>query len=702
MKPYHHDMISAIVEAFDYSDDAIGIVDFESDKLIYYNKQWLKMNGVDESRDYRGVNIREFKREDHHHLFSEFMGALRKSDQVRKRVSTNIPGRRSRTLDILVNIIRRVSPPLAVVIIRDVTEYVKSRKELQAHRDNLNKLVKERTEKLNRVNQTLQEKINENRKVLKKLQESEDTFKSLYKSIPLPTYTWIREGDDFRLADYNDAAVDITDGGISNYVGMTASRMYSERPSIREDLNECFSKKINIEREVKYHYLSTDRNRYLAVKYAFVPPDMVLVHTEDITERKIAEEELKKYRDHLENLIEQRTSTLKEKNRELNLMNEVNRTIISRENPRQSLDSMLKLLAGFLNTRHAGLYKLDCEKGTAIMLASIGIHEKIGERLGEEMIHAESIIKYLDNGKAGEAVDPGLIYQRRSRSMVIDKGINRTVVFPVGSRNRKSYFVVFDLISGENIPVGSSKVMRVVGEQIEIALERMELLEKLERREKELKELTCNLFDRIEEDRKKMAMNLHDDMVQSLISLNLEFDMLREKLTPDKEKEHSIRVIKEQLKRITNNTRMYSYQLRPPMLDDLGLIPAIKSYAKKIEERNNIDVKIESAGFDVELPVQIALTIYRVVQEALTNAVRHSGASKVSIRLTKGYPRVIIVIEDDGSGFELRRDGTIPGGLGIIGMRERVEMWGGDFQINSGQSYEGEGTRIRFTLPLEV
>ncbi len=702
MKSYDKGMISAILDVFDYAGDGIAIIDFDKNEIIYCNRQWAGMSGMDENRDYRGASILEFQREDNRYLFHEFKEALEKDDQVIKRISTNMPDGKPHTLDVRVNLVRSISPRLSVVIMRDVTEYVRNREELKRHQENLSRIVEQRTERLNKLNQTLQEEVVEHRRVLDKLRASEESSKALYKNIPLPTFTWLREGDDFRLADYNDAASEITSGRISEYVGITASRLYNDQPSILHDLEKCYSEKVNIDREVEYHYVSTGRDKHLAVKYAFVPPDMVLVHTEDITERKQNEEEIKKYREHLEKLVDERTSRLKDRNRELNLLNQINRTIISRDKPGRSLTSMMKLLADFFNAGHTTLYRLDSLNGGVALLASTGIHKRGGEKAGDEFVSAGDVIKSLEEGKGGERLPPELIYHERFSKVLRREGIESSIVFPSGVGERKNYLVIFDLLRGEDIPAESTGIMEAVGEQIEIALERMELMEELERREKELKELTSNLFDRIEEDRKKMAMNLHDDMVQSLISLNLEFDMLREKLSPDEKKEHSIRVIREQLKRITNNTRMYSYQLRPPMLDDLGLIPAIRSYAGRIEEGNRIRVEVQAAGFDVELPVQIALTIYRVVQEALTNAVRHSGASKVSVRLTKGYPRVIIVIEDNGSGFSAERDGTIPGGLGIIGMRERVEMWGGDFNMRSPRPCEGGGTRIRFTLPLEV
>jgi len=126
----------------------------------------------------------------------------------------------------------------------------------------------------------------------KELRESEEKMRAQYKGIPIPTYTWQKVGPDLVLVDYNDAAVAITQGKIADFVGITVSEMYRDRPEIRDEIKRCFDEKTTSEREMSYWYKSTGEHKYLAVKYAFVPPDLVLVHTEDITERKEMQERL--------------------------------------------------------------------------------------------------------------------------------------------------------------------------------------------------------------------------------------------------------------------------------------------------------------------------------------------------------------------------------------------------------------------------
>jgi len=129
------------------------------------------------------------------------------------------------------------------------------------------------------------------KKAEKALRESQETLRAQYKGIPIPTYTWQRVEEDFVLVDYNDAAMAITHGNVANFVGKRASEMYKDRPEILEELSRCFAEKTSIKREMLYRF-STGESKHLSVSYGFVPPDRVLVHTEDITERKMLDERL--------------------------------------------------------------------------------------------------------------------------------------------------------------------------------------------------------------------------------------------------------------------------------------------------------------------------------------------------------------------------------------------------------------------------
>ncbi|MFZ5917277.1 MAG: hypothetical protein ACOYZ7_10110 [Chloroflexota bacterium] len=135
------------------------------------------------------------------------------------------------------------------------------------------------------------------------LRQSEEKARAQYKGIPVPTYTWQKVGQDLVLVDYNDAAGAITQGKVADLVGMRLTDMYRDTPEIREEIERCFAERISIEREMPYRFRSTGESKVLAVKYAFVPPDLVLIHTEDITERVHAEQEVQQQAAELRKMV---------------------------------------------------------------------------------------------------------------------------------------------------------------------------------------------------------------------------------------------------------------------------------------------------------------------------------------------------------------------------------------------------------------
>jgi len=148
--------------------------------------------------------------------------------------------------------------------------------------------------------------ITERKKAEKKLKESADMFKALFKEGSIPAYTWKNVGGDFVLINYNNAATKITQGGVENFLGNKASEMYKDRLDILNDLHLCLKDKTHIRREINYRFQFSNEEKFLLVNYSYVDPDLIVVRTEDITEKKKAEEQLieseLKYRNMINNL----------------------------------------------------------------------------------------------------------------------------------------------------------------------------------------------------------------------------------------------------------------------------------------------------------------------------------------------------------------------------------------------------------------
>ena len=211
----------------------------------------------------------------------------------------------------------------------------------------------------------------------------------------------------------------------------------------------------------------------------------------------------------------------------------------------------------------------------------------------------------------------------------------------------------------------------------------------------ELHRLSARLVAAQEEERRKLARELHDEVGAAMSALLMEMSTLDSALPPGDAALHErVQAVRKLAESNVGLVRNLSLLLRPPMLDDLGLVPALKWQARETARRTGIKVRVEAEDVSEDLPDEHRTCIYRVVQEALHNATRHSGASHVRIQVRQEAKRIHVLISDDGTGFEPR----LEKGMGILGMEERVRHLGGKLQIESAP---GQGTGVSFELPLE-
>ena len=195
-------------------------------------------------------------------------------------------------------------------------------------------------------------------------------------------------------------------------------------------------------------------------------------------------------------------------------------------------------------------------------------------------------------------------------------------------------------------------------------------------------------------ERRRLARELHDETGQALTSILLGLRAVEEAAGPD-----AMRTAASNLRELVVGTlqdvRRLAVQLRPKALDDFGLVAAVERLVQTFSEATAIRVDLEAQLGDARLPAEVETTLYRIVQEALTNIVKHAGASRVSILLVRRRGTATVVIEDDGQGFDLAELGEE--GMGIIGMRERVELHEGRLTV---ESTPGSGATLAAEVPL--
>lgn len=237
--------------------------------------------------------------------------------------------------------------------------------------------------------------------------------------------------------------------------------------------------------------------------------------------------------------------------------------------------------------------------------------------------------------------------------------------------------------------------LSAIGHQIGLAAERARLYEEVRQKEALRGHLLEKVISAHEDERRRIARELHDDAGQALTALILNLEVAEQSQTPLPTERLA------RLRKIAEDTlaelRRMIYDLRPSILDDLGLAAALRWYAKETIEPQGVQVAVRISGLANRLPSHVETALFRIAQEALTNVLKHAGATHASVDLIERNGRVEMVITDDGRGFDLGSIRTNrEGGMGLLGMRERAELLGGTLRVRTAP---GGGTRLELAIP---
>jgi signal transduction histidine kinase len=220
----------------------------------------------------------------------------------------------------------------------------------------------------------------------------------------------------------------------------------------------------------------------------------------------------------------------------------------------------------------------------------------------------------------------------------------------------------------------------------------------LERSRAELRLLARRTEEQVERERRRIARAVHDDLGQALTALRLDTNWLAQRLNGEDPavREH-LRAMQELLDTTSTSVRRISTELRPSVLDDLGLDAAVEWQTQDFARRTGIRSETHLHTRRAKLPDAVSIALFRILQEALTNVVRHADASRVAISLIEETDRVVLEVTDDGVGIARRADERQPS-LGLLGMRERAEALGGSFTV---ENTSPRGTTVRAEIPLD-
>ena len=220
----------------------------------------------------------------------------------------------------------------------------------------------------------------------------------------------------------------------------------------------------------------------------------------------------------------------------------------------------------------------------------------------------------------------------------------------------------------------------------------LRLEKELDLRRADLQKLSTLLLRAQENERRALARELHDEVGQSLSAILMETEGAERPDQPPEVRDH-LNAVKSLAEKTVNQVRDLALLLRPSMLDDLGLAPALNWHARETSKRTGMNILVTADDSIDSLPDDHRTCIYRLVQEAVNNAAKHAQARTVEVVVNKERQRVSVSVRDDGSGFDPRS----MRGLGLLGMDERVRRLGGTLQVNSEP---GRGTLVQASLPM--
>jgi PAS domain S-box-containing protein len=517
------------------------------------------------------------------------------------------------------------------------------------------------------------------------LKESELRFRTQYKATPVATYTWRNTGQDFELIDYNDAAEEFTNGHIVEFLGRSVTDMYAHAPDVLEDFKRCFNEQQAIKREMVYRSLISGKVGRFSVNYVYIPPDLVMVHTEDITERKRKEEErsrllaIERQARHSAEAMREATAALS----------------VTLDFP-QVMDAILVNLKKVVPYSHACLV---LEQDTALRVMACKGFPDSSVIVDKEYPRDDEEFYSEIRRSAGPLVlsDAQEISRRKCCR---GEGVARSWIgVPFVVTGKIIGFLSIDSHLPNAYGQTEAALAQTFANQAAVVIENARLFEQVNTGRERLRLLTKKVVDVQEQERQRVSRELHDEIGQTLTAVKLSIQALQHQESPIEMAPRlvdTIKIIEQALQQV----RRLSLDLRPTLLDDLGLVATLRWYVDRQAKWGGFESKFTARPLEMRLPWELETTCFRIVQEALTNAMRHAHPQNVHIELLLDDDVLKLNIQDDGVGFDVASafERAASGfSMGLLGMQERVSLMGGELSI---KSLRGEGTIVRAIFPV--
>ncbi len=320
--------------------------------------------------------------------------------------------------------------------------------------------------------------------------------------------------------------------------------------------------------------------------------------------------------------------------------------------------------------------------------------------------HLCTVRQPVETSKLQQGVDQGSL--GASESMLLNNKAIRWWVPMVGDDRLIGLLLLGTRLGDEQFDVDDLQILSTLGDQAALAIKNILLVEELRSQLKEtesshriLEQMHRQLLIGREEERKRLSRDLHDGPVQQLIAFRYQLHECMAQISgPDLNR--TLNELRDDTSALLDELRSLCSKLRPPVLDSFGLASAIRAHSEEISCRHGPKIQLMlDDDRDWQLPEEVAVSLFRVHQEALSNVIRHANASQIVIRLYRAGSKVTIEIQDDGSGFVVPDSMDLfaaEGHFGLLGIRERIELLKGEFEL---ASQSGDSTMLRVRVPIQ-
>jgi PAS domain S-box-containing protein len=404
---------------------------------------------------------------------------------------------------------------------------------------------------------------------------------------------------------------------------------------------------------------------------------------EDITKQRQTEEELQYHADRLKTL------------------HEIDRSILAAESLESIAQVALRRMGELIPYKRASVALFDHDYREGI-IAAIHTYDEDGLLPGTEV--PIEIFGDLEKLRAGEVFEVedfnAASLPVRALQFLQTRGYGSYICLPLLTKDELFGTLNMGFEQLGPLPPDMIQIAREVADSMALAIQQTRLINRLQDGRQRLRELSQQVVTAQEEERRRVSRELHDEASQALMALKISLDMLRKDLPEESQPlqqgiQQAVELADETMERI----RLLAHDLRPPELDAVGLDPVLEDYCREFGRRAHLAIDYQGTRLPV-LPDEISICFYRVLQEALTNILKHARAGHVLVALRCAAGAILLSVVDDGQGFDLGVDQSPAegSGIGLLGMRERVELLGGRLEV---ESHFGEGTRLQATVPWE-